>query len=765
MATRSPDSASSTARFGRGKATLFGGLVALALVGALFPWFPGETVLEVGSVASRTIAAPRDGTYDSRVLTQAASEQRAAAVGDVLVHDPGIAAAQLVELERQVEAIADIRNNANLSASARESEVRAVRGVALSVRAAAALMSVPDHEWGAIVDDLRDALGRTLAVPIDENDVASARQRVRELLTPLLSSDQALALGELADPLIVATQIIDAERTEEQREKARASQPSVRVTVDRGETVVRDGDVLTAADIEQLDELGLRQLGLKLSTLAATVLVAAMGGAAAGGYLVVAQPAAVGSRRRLMLFGLLMLIPATGAKFGFTLLLPDVDRHFLAYVVPLAAAPIAAAVLLDVMTALVVTIVLASVASFVTLYLPEVGLVPGGELEAARMWLAVIAGSFAGISVAASADRLQRYLAAGFASAVAVAAALLLFWLLDADRSAVELIWIGGVALTGGVLSAMISVGAFVLLSRPFGIITRVELMELAQLNHRLLRRLQDEAPGTFQHSILVGNLAERAADRIGADALLVRIGAYYHDVGKLVGPEFFYENIGDSESPHESLDPLQSTRVIHQHVTAGVDLARREGLPEAVVRFIPQHHGTRLMAFFYRRAAEVDPEIDPELFRYGGPKPQSRETAIVMLADASEASVRAGSNHTAEHITEVIEGIVRERVEEGQFDECALSLRDLRMIVDSFSSALNAVYHPRVEYPEPTDRELAERAGTTAAATPDEFDEFDAEGRRIAEAPPLATSDTTLPETTAAAAGVPPDEPAEDDA
>jgi len=135
------------------------------------------------------------------------------------------------------------------------------------------------------------------------------------------------------------------------------------------------------------------------------------------------------------------------------------------------------------------------------------------------------------------------------------------------------------------------------------------------------------------------------------------------------------------------------------------------------------------------------------------------------MLADASEASVRADNNHTAEHITEVIEGIVRERVEEGQFDECALSLRDLRMIVDSFTSALNAVYHPRVEYPEPTDRELAERAGAAPAASPDDEGEFDFRGRRIVEAPPLATSDTTLPETTAAAAGVPPDEPAEDDA
>jgi putative nucleotidyltransferase with HDIG domain len=286
-----------------------------------------------------------------------------------------------------------------------------------------------------------------------------------------------------------------------------------------------------------------------------------------------------------------------------------------------------------------------------------------------------------------------------------------------------------------------------------------VELMELAQLNHRLLRRLQDEAPGTFQHSVLVGNLAERAADRIGADPLLVRVGAYYHDVGKLVGPEFFYENLGAADNPHDGLDPLQSTRVIHQHVTGGVEIARREGLPEAIVQFISQHHGTRLMTFFYRRAAESDADIDPEIFRYGGPKPQSRETALVMLADSSEAAVRADPDHSAEHISEVIEAIIRERVEEGQFDECDLSLRDLRVIADSFRSALNAVYHPRVEYPEPTDRELAERsAGTATPSTDDEDDD-------VPEGPPLAMPETTIPPSTASAAGVSPEEPTEDDA
>ena len=234
-------------------------------------------------------------------------------------------------------------------------------------------------------------------------------------------------------------------------------------------------------------------------------------------------------------------------------------------------------------------------------------------------------------------------------------------------------------------------------------------MVELTQLSQPLLRRLQDEAPGTFQHAIMVGNLAERAAERIGADPLLVRIGAYYHDVGKLVAPPFFVENTREA-NPHDTLDPLQSTRVILRHVTAGVEIAREAGLPEAVVDFIPQHHGTRLAAFFYRRAAAVDPNVDPELFRYPGPRPRTREAALVMLADATEATVRASAERSADRIREIIEAVIRERVEEGQFDECEISLRDLRVVADSFAAALNAVYHPRVEYPEPTARELALR-------------------------------------------------------
>ena len=763
--SRSPARSLSRGGAGGGAAITFAVVAGLALFGALFPWFPGEPRLNEGSVAPRAITAPRDRSYDSDVLTEARREQAAAAVEDVLIFDPGIRDRQLAALDRQLAAINAVRLDRSLSASARESAVRAVDGSSLAQRAASVLASAGDADWAALADEVRSALGRTLAVALNEQDLPQARQRLRGLLSPLLSSDQALALGELADALLVATQVVDVEETEARRDQQRASRLAVPATVARGQVIVAEGETITALVAEQLDLFGLRASGVQFPKLAATALIAVMAAAASGGYLFVVQPRALGTLRRLALFALLLVIPVLAAKFTFPLVLPDDGRHFLPYAVPLAAAPIAAAVLLDVTTALLLTVVLASLAAFVTVYLPEAGLAAGAaQLEPARMWLAVAAASLSGLYVAARADRLQRYLVAGVASAVAAGAALTVFWMLDADRRAIDLLWMAGATAAGGLLSALIAVGSFVLLSRPFGIITRVELMELAQLSHRLLRRLQDETPGTFQHSMLVGNLAERAADRIGADALLVRVGAYYHDVGKMVAPEFFVENFTNGDNPHEGLDPLQSTRVIHQHVTGGVEIARREGLPEAVVQFIPQHHGTRLMTFFYRQAAAVDEEIDPEAFRYPGPKPQSREAALVMLADGCEAAVRSAADRPAERIREIVEGIIQERMEEGQLDECDISLRDLRVVADSFSTALTAVYHPRVEYPQPTERELAERAsprppeGESATALEEGED-------HVPEGPPLASPETRVPPTSPVPLQGQSREPKEDDA
>ncbi len=709
----------------RGGTVFFGAMLTAVLLGVLFPWFPGGLTFNVGTMVERDILAPRAVDYESVVLTEQLRNERAGEVPDQPVLDTDIRDDQLTELDNIIAEIDAIRGDVGLSASARETALRAIPGSQISQRAATTVVAAEPAEWRALADEARDALGRTLAGAIAEGDVDAARGKAAGLLSPLLSADEVIALRELVDPLIVPTLTIDQERTELLREEARANTQPIHQDFTRGEIVVEAETMLSAEHVEALDELGLRRTGVDIRQVAATGLIAMLSAVAMAGYLMVVRPPAVRGARRVILFGLLLVVPVAAAKFVLPMVSPDLDRHFLAHALPLAAGPIAAAVLLDVTSAILLAAVLGAIVAFNSTYLP--GLDAGAaaaQLETARLTIGTIAGSLAGVFVASRADRLQRFLAAGFAAAAASLLAILPFWLIDVDAGLVDLLWIAGAVTASGLLVALIGVGAFVLLSRPFGIITRVELMELAQLSQPLLRRLQDEAPGTFQHSILVGNLAERAADRIGADPLLARVGAYYHDIGKLASPSFFIENIGSEESPHDGLDPLQSTRVILQHVSGGVEIGRRAGLPEVLIQFIQQHHGTRLVAFFYRRASEVNADIDPELFRYAGPKPQSREAVLVMLADSCEAATRASSDRSTERIRQIVMDTFRERMDEEEFDESPISLRDLGVVREAYISTLTAVFHPRVEYPEPTARELKARGRSASEDGDAEGDE-----------------------------------------
>jgi putative nucleotidyltransferase with HDIG domain len=275
-----------------------------------------------------------------------------------------------------------------------------------------------------------------------------------------------------------------------------------------------------------------------------------------------------------------------------------------------------------------------------------------------------------------------------------------------------------------GALSAILAVGSYHLLGRIAGVVTPLELMELSHPNQPLLRRLMHEAPGTYHHSMVVSNLAEVAAEDIGADPLLARVGAYYHDVGKLLRPYFFTDNQHDRSNVHDVLDAKTSASVIIDHVREGEKLARENGLPQRVVDFIPQHHGTNLVSFFYQRALQEDEDADIEHFRYPGPKPQTREAAILMLADGVEAAVRAkaqagklrparpeenGEMGSGQTIREIVEQIVDERMAADQLDEAPLTLRDMSVIKDSFTKTLQGIYHPRVEYPQKRARVTSE--------------------------------------------------------
>jgi putative nucleotidyltransferase with HDIG domain len=362
-----------------------------------------------------------------------------------------------------------------------------------------------------------------------------------------------------------------------------------------------------------------------------------------------------------------------------------------------------AGTLLEAGVGLAVAAVLPFFTAFLAVAMPDGRALLGRHpLDALQMAAVFLFSSLVGLFLVHRAARWGRFLLAGAGVALVSLISLVAFWLLSGDRQVTELAWILLGSLLSGLLSAVIAIGGPVVLGPLFGVETRMQLLALVQLDHPLLRKLQEEAPGTFHHSVIVGNLSERAADLIGADALLVRVGCYFHDIGKTLKPTYYIENQGGGASPYDGLDPAASARMVTDHVKGGVELARRHRVPERVRAFIPEHHGTRLVTYFYRKAAAQDPTTDPEGFRYPGPKPQSRETAIVMLADSVEAVVRSSRDRSDERIEALVRAVIAERVAEGQFDECALTLRDLKTIGDSFVATLRGVYHARIEYPKP---------------------------------------------------------------
>jgi hypothetical protein len=257
-----------------------------------------------------------------------------------------------------------------------------------------------------------------------------------------------------------------------------------------------------------------------------------------------------------------------------------------------------------------------------------------------------------------------------------------------------------------GCLSGVIVVGILPVFEYLFKVVTNISLLELSDINHPLLRNMIMKAPGTYHHSLVVGNLAEQACDAVvGANPLLARIGAYYHDIGKIEKAEYFSENQMLSLSKHDELSPTMSKLVIMNHVKEGVELAKRNKLNQKIIDFILQHHGTSLVYYFYRRALEnleeEQGQVKEEVFRYPGPKPNTKETAIVLLADSVEAACRSVKTPTPTSIEEVVHKIINNKFIDGQLDECDLTLRDLERIAGVFIRVLGGIYHPRVTYPE----------------------------------------------------------------
>jgi cyclic-di-AMP phosphodiesterase PgpH len=676
---------------------LVAAITALLLTAVLsVDLLPRVYEIHEGDVAAATIKAQSKLTYVSLIRTRAARDAAAAQIPPVVELDRDKVVQKTRGLADLIQAINGVRNDPNRRTT--DQKLQGMKQLAssppLSDSTVQQLVQIDDYRWASVANESQRLLQDVMKDRISDQGVEEVRQDLPLRVSPFFADADRGVVVDLVQRFVSPNLVLNHEATDRARQDAREAVAPVQQTYERGQTVVRDGQVVGPLDIEALEALGLLNPAPDWRSVAAAALLALTLVAMLSAFIWhFDRPLLYRDRRMILVAGLVVL-----ATLAAKMVIPG--RPLWVYVFPMPAVSMLVAILLDARLAIAVGMITAALLAWIA----------GGSLEVGVIGMV---GATAGALAAWRKDRMFAYFIAGVEVALAQLAAYGAFFLASRSDDLTGASLVVFELVVNGVLSALLAVGSFALLGRLFGILTTMQLLELANPTQPLLRRLLMEAPGTYHHSIMVGNLAERAAEVIGADSLLVRVAAYYHDIGKLERPWAFIENQADTMgNVHDNLDPAESARIIAAHVTDGAKLAERYGLPPRVREMIPQHHGTRTISFFYQQASEqTDDQLDAALFTYPGPRPQSREAAILMLSDSTEAAARAARDHSREAIEDLVERIVRQRLEEGQFDDCNLTLRDLTAIKRSFVTLLTGIYHPRIPYPSPVRTEAAPSA------------------------------------------------------
>jgi putative nucleotidyltransferase with HDIG domain len=500
--------------------------------------------------------------------------------------------------------------------------------------------------------------------------------------------ETADALGSLVARRLQVNEVVDEAQWLIDKQTARAAVPTQTTSFAIGDTIANEGDRLTTVQVAAIAELELYEPEIQVGVSAwALFLFGAVSVLVVAFLLWRVAPTQVGRPRDVALLAIIITLAALASRVPNLVSSPE--NHALGYLIPAVAIGVMASILFEPRTALLIAIPMAGFTAVST-----------GDIA-----FTVYAGVAAAIPVAfvssvSTRSQLRLSVLGSAALAAPVAGALELVFVTGAEAStAVEAI---GWALAGAVIGGFIGQGFVSFLETAFGVTTTMSLLDLLDRNHPALQVLEEKAPGTFNHSMLVGSLAGRAARAIKADPLLAQAAAWYHDLGKTEHPQYFVENqLG--HNPHDELEPLESVEFIRSHVPDGLALAKQHRIPEEVANGIRMHHGTSLIRYFYYQALQKDPDINPDDFRHSGQKPKRREMAIVMISDAAEAAARAyaqSEEPTEVGLTKLVDSIVAEKLEDGQFDDCALTFGELTVIKSEIVAALTAYYHARVDYP-----------------------------------------------------------------
>ena len=661
---------------------------------SVFGLWPNQSGYEVGTVADEDIFASRSVTYEDPIATQEVENRAANNAEDSYRQSPQVTEQVQEEVKNFFDEASRIRDSEK-DPDEKVEELLDVAPFYLPENTARKLVFLEDSE----VEDVERYVGENLqslydSAPVADNDIQNipasvinlteGRDRLSDAAERDASGDVGDLTGALSRGFLEPDYVIDRGATQEARDRAAADVQPVTRTIQQGERIIARGEVVDEEDLVQLQALSVNSGSNPWTVFLGVGLVVAAEMGMAWYFL------ERFGRRILRTNALIRIVLAASLTVLFTALARlFITLSFDPYLTPLAGLSIIGTMLLG-PRLMFLTVVVTSV---------NIGIIGGNDFYLTAALL--LASGFA-IYTVVRVDSRTRLLKAGLL--VAGVTALVTFAVSLVGGNAIPAaLWQGGIGLANGLLSLMLAMMLLPLLENAFNILTPMKLLELSDPGRPLLHKLLQNAPGTFSHSMMVGNLAENAAERIGTDTLLARVGAYYHDIGKLEHPAYFIENQISQMNPHNALTPTLSARIIRRHVKDGLEIGRNWDLPEEIMEIIAQHHGSTRIEYFYRKALEeaLDGEVVREAdFRYTSGLPKSKVAGIVMLADSIEATVKSVSKPTPKRIEDVVTDTIKQKLDDGQFDECMLTMNEIHETGEAIREALIGFLGPRIEYP-----------------------------------------------------------------
>ncbi len=679
-------------------------ILTLALVVAILSYsYSPDIGVELGQPSPRTIKANKSMEFEDEIKTEEDKNKNEAEVEDIYVYDINILNGEdgaLYRIKYFYLLTGIVQNKEDKTFEEKVDYMNNLLGSQYTGSVISLTLNLSADELNLLMNKTQDIAREIMKEEIKPTEVDIAKNRAMELarVDDEIKSEYVPIITSVLENNIEPTAVFDPEATEKARQEARLNTPPHMVSVLEGQTIVFEGEIVEDNDIIILTELGLLQTGFNWKTFLYIFFISSTALLLFGFYIFKFNLSIFNNTKKLIINAFLVVI-FTASMRALTIL-SSIHLNFWNYLFPVIAASLISTILFNTRMGMMLAVCLGIFAGIVTDF----------DFSLA---IAYILGGILSTYMVSKVSQRSALMRAGFLSSLVLAFLFLVINLIGGELETIILYTAMG--LLNGIICAVIAIGLLPFIESTFNIVTAMGLLELSNTDQPLLKQLLMSAPGTYNHSILVAHLAENAAKSIGADSLLVKVAALYHDVGKMKRPEYFYENQSNIENIHDRLNPSMSRHIISNHIKDGLELAAKNKIPKKVLNIISQHHGNSIITYFYEK--QKDREIAAngvsnglkEHFRYPAKKPQSKEAAILMLADSTEAAVRSIEKVTPKKIEQMVNDIFGDKLKDGQLNETNMTLKETNIVKNTMIDGLISIYHSRISYDEDGSREKKE--------------------------------------------------------